>query len=186
MKHTVRLIALSLATAWLAACAPASEEVEVTLDTPEQPAQAAATARAEAVLRSVAMAESGMAEKPVVHVWKSPTCGCCALWVEHLKAAGYPVEVEDVADINAVKRARGIPVRAWSCHTAEVDGYLVEGHVPAATIDRVLAEHPEVAGVAVPGMPMGSPGMEMPGMEPQPYEVVTFTRQGQLELYEQH
>jgi hypothetical protein len=132
------------------------------------------------------MSESRETDKPVVHVWKSATCGCCEGWVQHLEAAGYPVEVENVQDVNAIKRERGIPGGAWSCHTAEVDGYLIEGHVPAATVDRVLAERPQVAGVAVPGMPMGSPGMEMPGMEADPYQVMSFTTQGRLELYEQH
>jgi len=108
------------------------------------------------------------------------------MWVEHLKASGYPVEVEDVADINAIKRERGVPVGAWSCHTAEVEGYLVEGHVPAATIERMLAEKPEIAGVAVPGMPVGAPGMEVPGMDAQAYQVVSFTEAGKLGLYEQH
>ena len=152
----------------------------------ESPAHEVHAAPAETALQTMAMAESAEIAKPVVHVWKSPTCGCCAAWVKHLKAAGYPVEVEDVQDINTIKRARGIPSGAWSCHTAEVDGYLVEGHVPAATIDRVLAEHPAVAGVAVPGMPMGSPGMEVPGRKADPYQVVSFTAQGEMKLYEQH
>ena len=94
------------------------------------------------------------------------------------------IQVTDLSNVAAGRR--GIPGGAWSCHTAEVDGYLIEGHVPAATVDRVLAERPQVAGVAVPGMPMGSPGMEMPGMEADPYQVMAFTTQGRLELYEQH
>ena len=176
-RTTPALIALIL----LAACAPAAEEPDVAL---ADLAAAEHATTAETSLHTTAAASE--TAKPVVRVWKTASCGCCAGWVEHLKAAGYPVEVEDVQDINAIKRARGIPARAWSCHTAEVDGYLVEGHVPAATIDRVLAEHPEVAGVAVPGMPMGSPGMEMPGMEADPYQVMSFTTQGKLEVYEQH
>jgi hypothetical protein len=177
-----------LALALLAACAPAADEPELALEDAAEHAHAVAQPAPESALRTMGMAEAGepSAAKPVVHVWKSPTCGCCHLWVEHLKTAGYPVEVEDVADINAVKREHGVPVRAWACHTALVDGYLVEGHVPAATIDRLLAERPEVAGIATPGMPIGSPGMEVPGMEPQPYQVVSFTEQGQVALYEQH
>jgi hypothetical protein len=174
------LVALTL----LAACAPASDEAELALA--DAPAHAEHVVAAESPTGTMETAAAAETAKPVIHVWKDPNCTCCTGWVEHLKAAGYPVEVENTADINAIKRARGIPVRAWSCHTAEVDGYLVEGHVPAATIDRVLAEHPAVAGVAVPGMPVGSPGMEMPGMEADPYQVVTFTAQGALEVYEQH
>ena len=180
MKHTCRLIVLTL----LAACAPASDEVEVALE--NAPDHAAPAAASESTLASMGMSASRETVKPVVHVWKSPTCGCCEGWVKHLEASGYQVEVENVQDVNAIKRERGIPVGAWSCHTAEVDGYLVEGHVPAATIDRVLAERPQVAGVAVPGMPMGSPGMEMPGMQADPYAVMSFTGQGRLEVYEQH
>jgi len=181
MKSPVStLVALML----LAACAPASDEAELAMG--DASAHAEHAVAAESHVRTMEMAASGETAKPVIRVWKTASCGCCAGWVEHLQAAGYPVEVEDVADINAIKRARGIPVRAWACHTAEVDGYLVEGHVPAATIDRVLAEHPTVAGVAVPGMPMGSPGMEMPGMDADPYQVMTFTAQGALEVYEQH
>jgi hypothetical protein len=179
MKHARRLIVLTL----LAACAPSSDEVELALEEAPDPA---AHAAAPTALGSMGMAESRETDKPVVHVWKSATCGCCEGWVKHLEAAGYPVEVENVQDVNAIKRERGIPGSAWSCHTAEVDGYLIEGHVPAATVDRVLAERPQVAGVAVPGMPMGSPGMEMPGMEADPYQVMSFTAQGRLELYEQH
>jgi hypothetical protein len=180
MKHTRPLIMLTL----LAACSPASDEAELALDNaPDPQAHAVVT---ETALASMGMAEARETDRPVVHVWKSPTCGCCEGWVKHLEAAGFPVEVENVQDVNAIKRARGIPGGVWSCHTAEVDGYLIEGHVPAATIDRVLAERPQVVGVAVPGMPMGSPGMEMPGMAPDPYQVVSFTAQGRLDLYEQH
>lgn len=122
--------------------------------------------------------------KPVIQVWKDPTCGCCTSWVERLRAAGYPVEVMDVADINALKREKGIPGHLTSCHTALIDGYLVEGHVPVAVIDRILAERPEVAGVAVPGMPMGSEGMEMPGGQVEHYDVVAFKANGESSVYE--
>jgi hypothetical protein len=181
MKSTLStLVALAL----LAACAQASDEAELALDDTAAHVEHAAAVDSE--LPMTETAASGETAKPTIQVWKTVGCTCCDGWVEHLKAAGYPVEVEEAADINAIKRARGIPVRTWSCHTAEVDGYLVEGHVPAATIDRVLAERPTVAGVAVPGMPMGSPGMEMPGMEADPYQVMSFTAQGAVEVYEQH
>jgi hypothetical protein len=122
--------------------------------------------------------------KPVVHVWKSPTCGCCEGWVEHLRAAGYPVQIEDVMDIAAIKREKGVPAELHACHTAMVDGYLVEGHVPADVVDRMLSERPMMAGIAVPGMPVGSPGMEVPGTPAQPYEVIAFTAHGEKRVYD--
>lgn len=124
------------------------------------------------------------AAKPTVHVWKDPTCSCCNGWVAHMRAAGYQVEVEDTHDLGAVKSDKGIPRPLTSCHTATVDGYLIEGHVPADVIDRVLTERPDVAGLAVPGMPIGSPGMEMPGQAPVPYEIVAFTSAGETNVYD--
>lgn len=111
---------------------------------------------------------------PRVVVTKDPTCGCCTAWAEHLREAGFPVEVVETAEINRVKTRLGVPAALASCHTAEVGGYVVEGHVPAAEIRRLLAERPAARGLAVPGMPMGSPGMEMEGMEPDTFEVVLF------------
>ena len=148
-------------------------DVEPSLAPPGQPA----------VVPALVAAELATA-KPTVHVWRDPTCGCCAGWVEHLRAAGYPVEVEDTPDLAAVKRAKGIPVALTSCHTATVDGYLIEGHVPAEVIDRVVAERPNVAGLAVPGMPIGSPGMEIPGQAPVHYEIVAFTSAGETNVYD--
>lgn len=127
---------------------------------------------------------ANLSAKPVVHVWKLASCGCCAGWVEHLRAAGYPVEVEDVAGVSMISRAHGIPADLTSCHTALVDGYLVEGHVPADVIDRVLAERPAITGVAVPGMPVGSPGMEVPGLAPDRYDIVAFGTAGERLIYD--
>jgi len=126
-----------------------------------------------------------MSEPGVVQVWKTPTCGCCGKWIEHLEAAGFDVTVHDVQDLAAVKRELGVPGSLQSCHTALIDGYLLEGHVPAADVRRLLAERPEVAGLAVPGMPVGSPGMEM-GDQKDPYDVVTFTSDGPLGIYSEH
>lgn len=132
-----------------------------------------------------AIAESGSPTSGVVQVWKSPTCGCCSAWVDHLRAAGFTVEVTDVDDIARVKREMGVPGSLQSCHTALVDGYVVEGHVPAADVRRLLAERPDVAGLAVPEMPIGSPGMEM-GDQHEPYEVQTFTADGAVAVYSEH
>lgn len=125
------------------------------------------------------------AVKPSVHVYKSATCGCCRAWVDHLRAHGYPVKAEDLADLASVKRKLGVPAALESCHTAAVDGYTVEGHVPADVIDRLLRERPKVVGIAVPGMPVGSPGMEVPGQPAERYQVVTFDRSGRTIVYAQ-
>ena len=103
--------------------------------------------------------------------------------MDYIKAAGYPVRVEDVDDIDAVKRKLGVPSDATACHTAQVEGYLVEGHVPSDAIDRMLAQRPKIAGIAAPGMPMGAPGMASPGQEGG-YDVVTFTQGGVGDVYE--
>jgi hypothetical protein len=119
-------------------------------------------------------------------VYSSPACGCCSDWVGYVEEHGYTVVVENVQDIAVVKEEHNIPQSAWSCHTALVDGYIVEGHVPMEDIERLLAERPDVAGIAVPGMPVGSPGMEVPGTEPQPFAVVTFDAAGNTEVYSTH
>lgn len=117
-------------------------------------------------------------------VYKTPTCGCCKNWVEHVQAAGFQVEVQDMPDVTPVKNEHGLPQHLASCHTAIVDGYVVEGHVPADVIRRLLSERPQVAGIAVPGMPMGSPGMEVPGGRKDPYDIIAFARNGTVSVYE--
>jgi hypothetical protein len=116
---------------------------------------------------------------PKVVVAKDPTCGCCSGWVDHLKQAGFPVAVIETSDINQVKVRLGVPRALAACHTGEVAGYVIEGHVPAGAIKQLLAEKPQAAGLAVPGMPIGSPGMEVEGTEPRTYEVILFGPSGQ-------
>lgn len=116
-------------------------------------------------------------------VYKTPTCGCCRSWVEHVQQAGFEVEVHDMPDVQPVKNQHGLPQHLASCHTAIVDGYVIEGHVPADVIRRLLSERPQVAGIAVPGMPIGSPGMEM-GDRKDPYDIVAFARNGTVSVYE--
>ena len=111
---------------------------------------------------------------PKVVVTKDPSCGCCSGWVAHLKASGFAAEVIESSDLNRVKARLGVPQKLASCHTAEVAGYVIEGHVPADAIKRLLAERPSAKGLAVPGMPVGSPGMEVEGTAPETYEVVLF------------
>lgn len=108
-------------------------------------------------------------------VTRDPNCGCCGNWVEHVKAAGFPVEVVEVADVTPLKLKLGVPDALASCHTVEVGGYVVEGHVPAQAIKRLLTERPKVTGLAVAGMPVGSPGMEVQGQSPDIYDVVVFS-----------
>ena len=129
----------------------------------------------------VAASDAASRELPTVLVYKSPACGCCSGWVEHLEAAGFKVDARDVADLATVKRDSGVPAMMSSCHTAIVDGYVVEGHVPAEQIKRLLAERPDVAGIAVPGMPVGSPGMEGPNAKP--YQVMSFTHDGRSAVF---
>jgi hypothetical protein len=138
--------------------------------------RAFAAGLAGAVLASPLRASEGL---PKVTVTKDPSCGCCSGWVDHLKQAGFPVAVVETAEINRVKTRLGVPKALAACHTGEVTGYVIEGHVPALAIRRLLAERPQATGLAVPGMPVGSPGMEVEGMEPDTYEVMLFGPSGQ-------
>jgi hypothetical protein len=160
---------LHLATlALLAACGGAA-------DAPDQSAATSADPT------PVMAASAADADLPTILVYKTEGCGCCNGWVEHLQAAGFQVDARNVVDLMSVKRDAGVPVDHSSCHTALVDGYVVEGHVPADIVKRMLAERPEIAGIAVPGMPIGSPGMEGPGA--RPYEVRAFDGQGGSTVY---
>ena len=123
---------------------------------------------------------------PLVRVHKSPSCGCCALWVEHLRKAGFAVEVHHQDNLNPLKERLGVPYGKGSCHTAEVGGYVVEGHVPADDIQRLLAQAPAARGLVLPGMPMGSPGMEMPDGRTQPYTVELVRHDGSTAAFAQH
>ena len=123
---------------------------------------------------------------PAAQVYKDPTCGCCSLWVEHLRKAGFTATVTDVGDMTAIKTKYGVPVKARSCHTALLGGYIVEGHVPSADVQRLLKERPAIVGIGVAGMPIGSPGMEVAGMKPQPYDVLAFNKAGETQVFASH
>jgi hypothetical protein len=133
------------------------------------------------VVSSPAQVPTQVQSLPTVLVYKDPTCGCCSGWVEHMRAAGFQVESRDSNDMPSVKRDAGVSLEHSSCHTALVGGYVVEGHVPADLVKKMIAERPDIAGIAAPGMPMGSPGMEGPGA--QPYDVVAFRRDGRSTVY---
>ena len=122
-----------------------------------------------------------------VEVWKAPTCGCCKDWIHHLEANGFRVKVHDIG--NTAARTRfGIPLRLGSCHTAQVEGYAIDGHVPAREIRRRLSERPGAVGLAVPGMPIGSPGMDGPayGTRKDPYDVLLVRKDGSTISYQSY
>lgn len=151
---------LSVGATMLAACAPGTDEAQVA-------------------------AKPAPQKLPNVMVYKSEGCGCCDLWVEHLRRAGFTAEVQELPDMAATKERVGIPPTMGSCHTAEVAGYFVEGHVPAEDILRLLAQRPDARGLTVPAMPIGSPGMEVPGRS-EPYEVLLVARDGASTVFARH
>ena len=139
-----------------------------------------------ASLMSAAAPVAREATKPThIVVYKDPNCGCCKSWVEHLRKHGFDVAVRDTSDVSGAKRTGRVPEQLATCHTAFVNGYVVEGPVPAADIQRMLAEKPKIAGLAVPGMPAGSPGMEVGGRMDH-YEVIAFTRDGRTSVFARH
>ena len=120
---------------------------------------------------------------PEVTVYKTPTCGCCSKWVDHMREAGFTVNATDLDDLSSIKDQFSVAPENQSCHTAVVGGYVVEGHVPADVVRRMLSEKPDIAGIAVPGMPIGSPGMEVEGRPADRYDVVAFDKNGHRHVY---
>ena len=119
-----------------------------------------------------------------ITVYKSPSCGCCFGWVNHMRQNGHRVKAINRDDLEGIKRMAGVPEQLQSCHTAIVDGYVIEGHVPASDIEKLLAERPKAKGLAVPGMPGGSPGME--GAAAERYNTILFKNDGSASLYSKH
>ena len=136
-----------------------------------------------APLALLASAESAAAA--TLLVTKSATCGCCKHWVEHMKKAGFTVKVNEVQNVTPTARRLGVPDELRSCHTSEIGGYAIEGHVPAADVKRLLATRPKAAGIAVPGMVVGSPGMEH-GDHREPYQVILFDKAGKTRVFASH
>ena len=187
MKPTMPMFAMALATAFAtsacsgaAAPAPAAKANPAAAVASETPA----AAHEQHEQHPAHLAPNPALPKMVVH--KSPSCGCCSVWVEHVRAAGFQVEVRDRDDLQPVKQRLGVPYGKGSCHTAEVGGYFVEGHVPAADIQRLLQEKPKARGLTVPGMPAGSPGMEMPDGSVQAYAVELVGGDGESTVYARH
>ena len=135
------------------------------------------------MLVAIACTPGNSQPRSSVIVYKTPTCGCCKQWVAHLEEAGFAVKTTDLEDLSGIKEQFGVPQNLHSCHTAIVDGYVVEGHVPADVIEKMLKEKPEIAGISVPGMPVGSPGMEVPGRAADRYKVMAFNKAGQARVY---
>lgn len=117
-----------------------------------------------------------------IAVYKTPTCGCCGKWVDHMRQNGFAPKVTDLPNLSMVKQSAGVPENLQSCHTSMIGGYAVEGHVPADVVRQLLKEKPAVAGIAVPGMPLGSPGMEQ-GPQKDKYNVVAFGKDGSQKVY---
>jgi hypothetical protein len=145
-----------------------------------------ALALAAIVLAASAVGTTAQDRQPTIEVYKDPNCGCCSKWIDHLRSHGFTARAIDTAKMDDVKTSRGVPRQARSCHTGIVDGYVVEGHVPAADIQRLLKERPSIVGIAVPGMPIGSPGMEVPGTKAQTYDVIAFSKDGSTRVFASH
>ena len=127
-------------------------------------------------------------QAPVVDVYKSATCGCCSKWIDHMRKSGFTVRTLDLsdADLASFKASHGVTAQVQSCHTAIVAGYVIEGHVPATDVRRLLAARPPIIGLAAVGMPRGAPGMEVWGQPPQPYSITAFDKKGRLTEFASH
>ena len=137
-------------------------------------------------LQAEPAAQQGVKSGPIIHVWKRDSCGCCNKWIEHLQAHGFQVKAQSVASLAEVKRKFNVTPALGSCHTGLVEGYVIEGHVPAGDIKRLLEDKPKVKGLAVPGMPLGSPGMEQADGTKEAYEVLSFDEAGKTEVFARH
>jgi hypothetical protein len=170
------LAPLTLATA----CARTPEPLEASRYV------AATPARSPSPAASAAPADAPPAKVQRMVVHKSPTCGCCSAWVDHMRAAGFQVEVRETHNLQPIKERVGVPLGKGSCHTAEIGGYFIEGHVPAEDVKRLLAQKPDAKGLVVPGMPAGSPGMELPDGRTEPYTVELVHRDGSTGAFATH
>jgi hypothetical protein len=145
-------------------------------------ARTAGLAAAVSAARPLLAASAG----PLVTIYKNASCKCCSRWMEHLKLNGFSTEAHDIDDVDAIKDRNGVPRPLRSCHTALVDGYVIEGHVPADDLERLLKERPKIVGLAVPGMPPSAPGMYQPGDAKEPFEVLAFQKSGATTKYSAH
>lgn len=189
--HEIRPLLLSvlLVAGVPAACAQAPEsgtDAQLTAAKPSEARVEAPTAVAGKSSADMSAAKGQVQALPDVVVHKSASCGCCTLWVEHMQKAGFTVDVRENDNLNPIKERLGVPLGKGSCHTAEVGGYFIEGHIPADDVKRLLVEKPDARGLVVPGMPLGSPGMEMADGRKQPYTVELVGRDGTATVFAQH
>jgi hypothetical protein len=135
---------------------------------------------------ALAWSARGLAQNAIpIVVYKDPNCGCCHKWVEHMNASGFAATVKDTSDVNSIKRARQVSPSLWSCHTALVGDYVIEGHVPASDVKRLLAQRPEgIIGLTIPGMPASAPGMDLKPF--QPFTVLGFDARGRTSVFAKH
>ena len=178
MSARVAVLIAALAMPLLGACAKPADRGSLR---PVQATAASPTAATGAKARAPAASRL-----PPVLVHKSPTCGCCSAWVEHMRSAGFQVSIDERDELEPIKKRLGVPLGKGSCHTAEIDGLVIEGHVPAEDIKRLLAHRGDARGLVVPGMPMGSPGMEVPDGRVQPYTVERIGADGSTTPYAKH
>lgn len=182
IRRTPSLLVAFAACLALNACARPAEPAAARPSAETAASAPAAASAASAVTNAAAAAKA----LPRILVHHSPTCGCCGVWVEHLRTSGFAVEVRQEEDLEPIKQRLGVPDDKRSCHTAEVDGYFIEGHVPASDIERLLTERPVAKGLALPGMPAGSPGMEMPDGRVDAYTVEQVNLDGSARAFSQH
>jgi len=146
----------------------------------------AGTTGSESASTKHSQAESSHSSSKEVVMYKSPNCECCTGWADHLRKEGFSVAVEKRENMDAIKTKFGVSEKLASCHTAIVDGYVIEGHVPAADVERLLKERPDIVGLTAPGMPMKSPGMQKVGQEPQGYSVLAFDKAGKVTVFHKY
>lgn len=121
-----------------------------------------------------------------VAVYKTPTCACCDNWIAHLRQAGFVVQINVLPNLRSLRSSHGMPEALASCHSGLIDGYFVEGHVPAQDIRRLIAQRPDAVGLSVPAMPLGSPGMETPGNDREPFDTLLVLKSGQTRIFARH
>jgi len=176
MKTYKNIAAILLAGLLAVGCSNADDSAKAT-------SKASTPAVAES---ATAQAGNNSSAKPEVVMYKPPTCDCCTGWAEHLRQDGFSVVVKKQEDMDAIKTKFGVSEKLASCHTAIVDGYVIEGHVPAADVDRLLKERPDIVGLTAPGMPMKSPGMQAVGQQPKGYSVLAFDKDGNTTVFHRY
>jgi|JI10StandDraft_1071094.scaffolds.fasta_scaffold361195_2 hypothetical protein len=187
MRHTSLTLFTGLLALSLTSCAASTSDNAISAVSSTVPVVAAS--KHDLLSPQVAARNASLNKNsvlPEMTVYKSPTCGCCTSWVEHMQKSGLKVIVVETDDLNVIKNKLGVPTELASCHTAKVGNYFVEGHVPADDVKRLLQGNSDVLGIAVPGMPMGSPGMEVPSGEVQPYTVTQVNKDASLSIFSTH